>query len=71
MVSNKKVNKASIIKFNSVNNKNISDLTNALYNNEEHLNKNIINTSKYSAKNKPHDNILIPKRPFQHSFSIK
>ena len=71
LVSNKKVNKASIIKFNSVNNKNISDLTNASHNNEEHLNKNIINTSKYSAKNKPHDNILTPKRPFRHSFSIK
>ena len=64
-------NKAPVVKHNSANNKNIFNFVNALYNNEEHLNKNVVNSFKYSDESEHQDNIPSPAKTLHHEISIK
>ena len=62
-------NNIPIIKSNSENNKNIFGFTNYLFNNEEHLNKNLIHTLK-NKENKPsHNSSLSQIKSFTKNFS--
>ena len=67
----KKTNKAPVVKHNSANNKNIFNFVNALYSNEEHLNKNVVNSFKYSEESEHQDNIPSPAKTLHHEISIK
>ena len=67
----KKTNKAPVVKHNSANNKNIFNFVNALYSNEEHLNKNVVNSFKYSEESEHQDNIPSPAKTLHHETSIK
>ena len=64
-------NKAPVVKHNSANNKNIFNFVNALYSNEEHLNKNVVNSFKYSEESEHQDNIPSPAKTLHHEISIK
>ena len=67
-----KVNKKSIEKSISVNNNhNISEFTNNLFNEEEHMNKIPICPSKKSENNFPQNEILSPIKTIPYNFSFK
>jgi len=68
-VTTKNTNQSPIIRHKSTNN-NIFDFTNDLYNNEEHLNKNPILTSKISEKISHKSRLLSPIKRFNHKLSI-
>ena len=68
-VKNNSKNNIPIIKSNSENNKNILGFTNYLFNNEEHLNKNIIHTLKNKGNNPSQNSSLSQIKSFTKNFS--
>jgi len=62
-------NNIPIIKSNSENNKNIFGFTNYLFNNEEHLNKNLIHTLKNKGNNPSQNSSLSQIKSFTKNFS--
>ena len=68
-VKNNSKNNIPIIKSNSENNKNIFGFTNYLFNNEEHLNKNLIHTLKNKGNNPSQNSSLSQIKSFTKNFS--